>query len=73
MEGVAKPSSRGSSWPWDQTLVFCISCIGKQILYHYATREALYVNYISMKLEEKKEKGEKWHNSYSSSSFGLMF
>ena len=34
MEGFAKPSSRGSSWPWDQTLVSCISCIGKQILYH---------------------------------------
>ena len=30
--------SRGSSWPSDQTH---ISCIGKRILYHWTTREAL--------------------------------
>ena len=29
--------SRGSSWPRDRT---CISCIGRWILYHWATREA---------------------------------
>ena len=28
----AMPSSRGSSWPRDQTLVSCLSCIGRQIL-----------------------------------------
>ena len=32
--------SRGSSQPRDQTHVFCISCIGGQILYHCATWEA---------------------------------
>ena len=31
------PSFRGSSRPRNQT---CISCIGRQILYHWATREA---------------------------------
>ena len=37
LEWVAIPFSRGSSWPRDQT---CISCIGRQILYHWATRRA---------------------------------
>ena len=34
---VAISFSRGSSQPRDQT---CISCIGRQVLYHWATREA---------------------------------
>ena len=37
LEWVAISFSRGYSWPRDQTLV---SCIGRQILYHWATREA---------------------------------
>ena len=36
LEWVAIPFSRGSSWPRDQT---CISCIGRWVLYHSATRE----------------------------------
>ena len=36
LESVAMPSSRGSSWPRDQT---CVSCIAG--LYHSATWEAL--------------------------------
>ena len=32
---VAMPSSRGSSQPWDQTYISYISCIGRQVLYHY--------------------------------------
>ena len=36
-ERFAISSSRGSSWPRDGT---CISCIGRQILYHWATWEA---------------------------------
>ena len=31
---VATPSSRGSSWPRDQTHVSYVSCIGRQVLYH---------------------------------------
>ena len=34
LECVALPSSRGSSWPRDQTCVSCISCIGMRFLYH---------------------------------------
>ena len=37
LEWVAISFSRGSSWPRDQTWV---SCIGRQILYRQATREA---------------------------------
>ena len=39
LEWVAMPSSRGSSWPKDQTQAFCIC---RQILYHCATWEALW-------------------------------
>ena len=38
--GLPFPFSKGSAWPRDQTQVSCISCIGRQILYHRATREA---------------------------------
>ena len=35
LERVAISSSReSSSWPWDGTCVSCISCIGRQFLYH---------------------------------------
>ena len=34
LEWVAISSSRGSSQPRDQTHFSCVSCIGKQILYH---------------------------------------
>ena len=43
LEWVVISSSRGSSWPRDQTPVSCVSCIGSQILYHCATREAIYM------------------------------
>ena len=38
LEWVAMLSSKGSSWPRNQTH---ISCIGRRILYHWATGEAL--------------------------------
>ena len=40
LEWVAISSSRGSSRPRDQIWVSCISCIGRQILYHCAAWEA---------------------------------
>ena len=44
LEWVAFSYSRASSWPRDQT---CISCVGRQILYHCTTWEALiYINDI---------------------------
>ena len=40
LEWVAIFSFRGSSQPGNWTCFSCISCIGRQILYHCATREA---------------------------------
>ena len=40
LEWVAISSSAGSSQPRDWTHISCISCIGRWILYHCATREA---------------------------------
>ena len=34
LEWVSVPSSRGSSRPRDRTHISCVSCIGKQVLYH---------------------------------------
>ena len=39
LEWLAISSSRGSSQPRDQTCVSWVSCIGRQILYHWATQE----------------------------------
>ena len=41
LEWVAISFSRGASRPRNWTLVSCISCIGRQILYRWVTREAL--------------------------------
>ena len=41
LEQVVIASFQRSSWPRDDwTFVFCVSCIGRQILYYCATREA---------------------------------
>ena len=37
LEWVAISFSRASSWCRDQTHISCISCIGRQILYHWTT------------------------------------
>ena len=39
LEWVAISFPKGSSWPRDQTRVFCFSCIGRQTLYHSTTWE----------------------------------
>ena len=41
LEWVAISSFRGAFQPGDRTHIFCISCICRQILYHWATWEAL--------------------------------
>ena len=46
LEWVAMPSSRGSSWPRDRIRV---SCIGRRILYCWATGEPHYVLYVFLK------------------------
>ena len=40
LEWVGNSSSRASSQPGDETHGSLISCIGKQVLYHWATLEA---------------------------------
>ena len=40
LEWVVILSSGGSSWPRDWTHISCVSCIGRQILYHWASWEA---------------------------------
>ena len=35
IDWIAVPSSRGSSWPRDQTHISYVSCIGKHVLYHW--------------------------------------
>ena len=40
LKWVAIASSQGSSWPRDQTHISCGSCIGRRILYHWATWKA---------------------------------
>ena len=39
LEWVAMPSSRGSSPPGNRTLIACISCIDRRVLYSWATRK----------------------------------
>ena len=50
MEWVAVSHSRGSSQPRDKTYVSCISCIGRWILHHWATRKTQHVFPSSLKL-----------------------
>ena len=45
--------SRGSSQPRDWTHVSCVSCIGRQILYHWATWEALKKHLLSLRSQLK--------------------
>ena len=49
LEWVAISSSRGSSWPKIRTCVSCISCIGRWILYHRVTCEALHLSICHLK------------------------
>ena len=40
LEWVTISFTKRSSWPRDQTHISCVSCIGRQILYHWVTWEA---------------------------------
>ena len=44
-EWVAISSSRGSFWPRAWTHISCVSCIGREIVYHWATWEAQFQVY----------------------------
>ena len=56
LEWVAISSSRRFSLPRDRTHVSCVSCSGRQILYHCATWEALKHEYQELKLYNIKTK-----------------
>ena len=47
LERVAISNSRGSSQPKDQTHVSLVSCIGRWILYRWATRKALNIQHAA--------------------------
>ena len=60
LDRVAISSSRVSSRPRDRTCVSCVSCIGRQILYHCATWEAqvtLLDNFILIITVAQVDKG----------------
>ena len=63
LEWVATSFSRGSYLNGNRT---CISCIGSQILYHWATREAQFFHYCHFKLLALN------HKSFASSNFSLF-
>ena len=52
LEQVAISYSSGSFWPRDQTCVFCVSCIGRWILYHWCHLRGWWPDPISN--EERK-------------------
>ena len=56
-EWVAISSSRGSSWPRDWTCASCVSCMGRRILYHWATWEVTFkISYTPIKNIKFKKK-----------------
>ena len=57
LEWVAMPSAKGSSPPRDRICKSYISCIGRRVLYHWATREDL----PSFQLTPKISQGLKEH------------
>ena len=61
LEWVTMSFSRGSSWPRDGTHVFCI---GRQILYCWATKEALYSSRKDENTNFKKNTKKKKANPY---------
>ena len=49
LEWAAISYAKGSSPPKDRTWVSCVSCTGRQILYHWATKEASHVPSVRVK------------------------
>ena len=47
---------RESSWPRDWTPFSYVSCIGRLVLYHWATKKALILSNIISKKKKKKKK-----------------
>ena len=63
LEWAAISSSRGSSWPRDRT---CVSCIGRQILYHWAAWDGIpSVHNWCTQLGEFGDKNTLWNHHHS--------
>ena len=60
LEWVAISSSRGSSWPRDRTGVSYVSCIGRWILYHWATWESQWIKDVWIQWRGKEENCPYW-------------
>ena len=71
LEWVAISSSRGSSHPRDQTLISCVSCIDRHVLYHCATRKAYSGNCLVAKAEGKIHFKEKQCSEKTAGTFAL--
>ena len=57
LEWIAISFSRGSSWLRDRT---CISCNDRWILYHWSTREVLFIIYRDQKEKDSKLSSNSW-------------
>ena len=73
-EQVAISCSRRSSQPRDQTHISCVSCIGRQILYHFATWESLIEKGIHAPVQswQKHQKNPSWDILLTSSQYWLL-
>ena len=68
LEWVAISFSRGSSWPRDWTQVSCVSCISRQILYHWATWEVSTSDFTEEMNTMRKETSLTFHFTHISVS-----
>ena len=69
LEWIAISSSRGSSWCRDWPCVSCISCIGRRILYHWATWEAHGISTRLIKLSKERKRSMDSLSSFLSPFF----
>ena len=69
LEWVAISFSRGSSRPRDQT---CISCVGRRILYHWATREDPQVMVMGTILQRMKWGSMRFQQMFEASKAELV-
>ena len=62
LEWAAMPSSTGSSWPRDWTLVSGISYIGRQILYHLSYLESLEKQACPGRRSQQRHQKHDWED-----------
>ena len=72
LEWVSISSSRGSSWTRDRTHVSRISCIGRWVLYEWATQGALTGIFSAKKQNKRPQKESLMLNSTSPNQDFIM-